>query len=62
MSDFNPKSKYMPFDPINLKERKWPNQIIEKSPTWCSVDLRDGNQSLIEPMDTAKKWSFQCYN
>ncbi len=55
MSDFDPKSKYMPFDPINLKERKWPNQIIEKAPTWCSVDLRDGNQSLIEPMDTAKK-------
>ena len=55
MSDFDPKFKYMPFDPINLKERKWPNQIIEKAPTWCSVDLRDGNQSLIEPMDTAKK-------
>jgi len=55
MSDFDPKSKYMPFDPINLKKRKWPNQIIEKAPTWCSVDLRDGNQSLIEPMDTAKK-------
>ena len=55
MSDFDPKSKYMPFDTINLKERKWPNQIIEKAPTWCSVDLRDGNQSLIEPMDTAKK-------
>ena len=55
MSDFNPKSKYTPFNPINLKERTWPNQIIKKAPTWCSVDLRDGNQSLIEPMDTAKK-------
>ena len=55
MSDFNPKSKYTPFNPVNLKERTWPNQIIKKAPTWCSVDLRDGNQSLIEPMDTAKK-------
>ena len=55
MSEFDPKNKYTPFDRINLKDRKWPNQIINNAPTWCSVDLRDGNQSLIEPMDTPKK-------
>ncbi len=55
MSEFDPKNKYTPFERINLKDRKWPNQIINSAPTWCSVDLRDGNQSLIEPMDTQKK-------
>ena len=55
MSEFDPKNKYTPFERINLKDRKWPNQIINNAPTWCSVDLRDGNQSLIEPMDTPKK-------
>ncbi len=55
MSEFDPKNKYAPFERINLKDRKWPNQIINSAPTWCSVDLRDGNQSLIEPMDTPKK-------
>ena len=51
MSEFNPKSKYTSFERINLNDRKWPNNIISKAPVWCSVDLRDGNQSLIEPMD-----------
>ena len=55
MSEFNLKSKYTPFERINLKQRKWPNNIISKAPVWCSVDLRDGNQSLVEPMDTSKK-------
>ena len=55
MSEFNPKSKYTSFERINLNDRKWPNNIISKAPVWCSVDLRDGNQSLIEPMDTPKK-------
>ena len=55
MSEFNLKSKYTPFERINLKQRKWPNNIISKAPVWCSVDLRDGNQSLVEPMDTPKK-------
>ncbi|MAC60903.1 MAG: 2-isopropylmalate synthase [SAR116 cluster bacterium] len=55
MSEFNPKSKYTSFKRINLNDRKWPNNIISKAPVWCSVDLRDGNQSLIEPMDTPKK-------
>ena len=55
MSEFNLKSKYIPFERINLKQRNWPNNIISKAPVWCSVDLRDGNQSLVEPMDTQKK-------
>ena len=55
MSEFNPKSKYTSFERISLNDRRWPNNIISKAPVWCSVDLRDGNQSLIEPMDTPKK-------
>ena len=55
MSEFNLKSKYTPFERINLDQRKWPNNIISRAPVWCSVDLRDGNQSLVEPMDTSKK-------
>jgi len=42
--------KYKPFEPIPLKNRQWPNQVIQSAPKWCSVDLRDGNQALIEPM------------
>ena len=55
MSEFNPFSKYQPFKTIALKERNWPNQTINSPPIWCSVDLRDGNQSLIEPMDNHRK-------
>jgi 2-isopropylmalate synthase len=51
----NPSSKYRPFAPIDLKDRAWPNAVITAPPTWCSVDLRDGNQALIEPMDPARK-------
>jgi len=51
----NPSSKYRPFAPIDLKDRRWPNALIGVPPTWCSVDLRDGNQALIEPMDQARK-------
>ena len=47
--------KYIPFPPIGLPDRKWPNQTILAAPTWCSVDLRDGNQALINPMGPAKK-------
>jgi 2-isopropylmalate synthase len=50
-----PSSKYRPFAPIDLKDRTWPNAVITAPPTWCSVDLRDGNQALIEPMDAARK-------
>ncbi|MDB2445319.1 2-isopropylmalate synthase [Gammaproteobacteria bacterium] len=47
--------KYKPFEPIPLEDRTWPNQKITESPSWCSVDLRDGNQALIEPMSVAQK-------
>jgi 2-isopropylmalate synthase len=50
-----PIQKYRAFAPINLPDRKWPSQIIDKAPVWCSVDLRDGNQALIEPMGPEKK-------
>jgi 2-isopropylmalate synthase len=50
-----PSTKYRPFAPIDLKDRTWPNAVIAAPPTWCSVDLRDGNQALIEPMDAARK-------
>jgi 2-isopropylmalate synthase len=51
----NPSSKYRAFPPIDLSDRAWPNRVISAPPTWCSVDLRDGNQALIEPMDGARK-------
>jgi 2-isopropylmalate synthase len=50
-----PSTKYKSFEPINLRDRTWPNRVITAPPTWCSVDLRDGNQALIEPMDAARK-------
>lgn len=48
-------TKYKPFQPIALADRTWPDQVITKAPTWCSVDLRDGNQALIEPMSVEQK-------
>jgi 2-isopropylmalate synthase len=51
----NPSSKYRAFAPVALGDRTWPNSVISAPPTWCSVDLRDGNQALIEPMDAARK-------
>jgi 2-isopropylmalate synthase len=51
----NPAAKYRPFAPIGLKDRTWPDAVITRPPVWCSVDLRDGNQALIEPMDIACK-------
>lgn len=51
----DPAAKYRAFAPISLGDRTWPNRIISAPPTWCSVDLRDGNQALIEPMDAARK-------
>ncbi len=50
-----PSTKYRPFAPIDLQSRTWPNAVIAAPPIWCSVDLRDGNQALIEPMDAARK-------
>ena len=51
----NPSNKYRAFPPIDLHDRRWPSQLITAAPTWCSVDLRDGNQALIEPMDSPRK-------
>ncbi len=48
-------SKYQPFPPVALPDRTWPDNTITKAPIWCSVDLRDGNQALINPMGPAKK-------
>jgi 2-isopropylmalate synthase len=50
-----PAAKYRPFAPIDIADRTWPSRAILAPPTWCSVDLRDGNQALIEPMDPARK-------
>jgi 2-isopropylmalate synthase len=47
--------KYTPFQAIDIKDRTWPDQLITGAPTWCSVDLRDGNQALIEPMSVGQK-------
>jgi 2-isopropylmalate synthase len=51
----DPSTKYRAFAPIDLPDRTWPGRTIVKPPQWCSVDLRDGNQALIEPMDAARK-------
>src|SRR5437899_2454029 len=48
-------SRYTPFTPVGLTDRTWPDQVIDRAPQWCSVDLRDGNQALIEPMDADRK-------
>src|SRR3954463_5912632 len=50
-----PFEKYRPWLPLVLQDRTWPNKRIEKAPLWCSVDLRDGNQALIDPMDPVRK-------
>jgi 2-isopropylmalate synthase len=50
-----PASKYPSFKPIGLRDRTWPDAVLTKAPIWCSVDLRDGNQALIEPMDIPRK-------
>ena len=48
-------TKYQPFQTVDIKDRTWPHQVITEAPRWCSVDLRDGNQALIEPMSVAQK-------
>ena len=50
-----PATKYRAFPPVHLTDRRWPDAVLSAPPLWCSVDLRDGNQSLIEPMDPARK-------
>src|SRR6186713_3007756 len=50
-----PFHHYRPFTPIPLPDRTWPSKVITQAPRWCSVDLRDGNQALIDPMDPERK-------
>jgi 2-isopropylmalate synthase len=50
-----PFEKYRSFPPIDLPDRQWPSRIINRAPRWCSVDLRDGNQALIDPMNVSEK-------
>lgn len=54
----DPKGKYRPFEAVPIKDRTWPNKTITKAPVWCSVDLRDGNQALINPMGVEQKLEF----
>ncbi|NTZ85627.1 2-isopropylmalate synthase [Burkholderia metallica] len=54
----NPQDKYRPFEPVRLNGRRWPARTIERAPVWMSTDLRDGNQSLIEPMSIEQKLEF----
>lgn len=50
--------KYKPFTPIDLPDRQWPNRVIDHAPIWCSVDLRDGNQALVDPMNLEEKREY----
>ncbi len=54
----DPSTKYRPFTPPSFADRHWPDARLTRAPTWCSVDLRDGNQALIEPMDAPRKRRF----
>ena len=54
----DPSTKYRPFPPIDLPDRRWPAQTIARAPRWLSTDMRDGNQALIDPMDAEKKTRF----
>ena len=47
--------KYIPFEAVELNNRQWPSKSIEHPPIWCSVDLRDGNQALVDPMNLDEK-------
>jgi 2-isopropylmalate synthase len=50
-----PIHKYVPYTPVDLRDRSWPDRVITAAPRWCAVDLRDGNQALIDPMSPARK-------
>jgi 2-isopropylmalate synthase len=53
-----PWTKYRAFTPMNLPDRQWPSKTITKAPRWLSTDLRDGNQSLVDPMNGDEKWRY----
>src|SRR5665213_3744993 len=50
-----PFEKYRSYEPVALTNRTWPSAVLDHAPTWCAVDLRDGNQALIDPMDPSRK-------
>src|SRR6516225_10982293 len=50
-----PSTKYRPFTPVRLANRRWPSRVLKRAPIWCSVDLRDGNQALAVPMNVSQK-------
>src|SRR3954454_1739765 len=53
-----PFHKYRPYDVVDLPDRRWPDTVVAAAPIWCSTDLRDGNQALVNPMDSARKRRF----
>jgi len=53
-----PVTKYRPFPPVHLPHRQWPNRTLTRAPIWCSVDLRDGNQALAQPMSVEEKLEY----
>ena len=50
-----PYWKYRPYPTVDLPDRTWPDRVVDHAPIWCSTDLRDGNQALVKPMDSARK-------
>jgi 2-isopropylmalate synthase len=55
---FSPAGKYAPFPPVRLPDRQWPDRVHTRAPIWCSVDLRDGNQALAQPMSVEEKLEY----
>ncbi len=53
-----PFQKYRPYETVSLPDRTWPDRVLERAPVWCSTDLRDGNQALVNPMDAGRKRRF----
>ena len=53
-----PYWRYRPYDTVELPDRTWPDVVLTAAPVWCSTDLRDGNQALVNPMDSARKRKF----
>jgi 2-isopropylmalate synthase len=53
-----PSHKYRPYDTVELPDRTWPDSVVASAPVWCSTDLRDGNQALVNPMDAERKRRF----
>ena len=58
MTDTMPFQKYRPYETVSLPDRTWPDVVLARAPIWCSTDLRDGNQALVNPMDAGRKRRF----